>query len=327
MKRRAPRDQGDFFRPWKRRVRPRANRNTLPPDAPVAHVVSLSGGRDSGALGIWVAREYEAGRISGPLFYVYVHVGNTMEPETLAWLLMYEARVLTPRGLALEILQGTRGERRAEDGSDPWFDFYAAPGRAAFLPSPLWRTCTEKLKVVPMGRWRRRELAGFRVVWIIGFRADEAKQARRLTPERLAEGPNDELWHPFLALGYGLADVARLLAEEGVHLPDVYEWSDRSGCIVCFFKSKRQIVESARRYPVEFDRMADHEERVIARAGRNNSAWVIARGATLRELVAAAETDAAAGTAQLDAIHGALDSPGYEWGGDGCDDPRGVCSL
>jgi hypothetical protein len=69
------------------------------------HVVSLSGGRDSAAMGIWAAREYEAGRIAF-LRYVYVHVGSRMEPETLEWLARYEDRVLRPRGLFLDVVQG-----------------------------------------------------------------------------------------------------------------------------------------------------------------------------------------------------------------------------
>lgn len=292
--------------------RPRPRPAIQGPVLPHVHLVSLSGGRDSAALGVWAAREHEAGRIEY-LRYVYVHVGSRMEPETLAWLTEYEARVLTPRGLYLDVLQGD---------VDAWARQFERPWRRRpALPGPEFRTCTVELKIRPLNRWRRHAMGPAKITWLIGFRADEGSEKRRVQVSRFMDPTTgDEQWRPFVELGYGLADVERLLAEEGVPLPGVYAWTDRSGCVLCFYKPKHQLVEAARRYPASFAHYARQEEEVIAHTGtRGASPWVVTRGGTLRELVTAARAQTS--------LVGLYDDGPAEWRGEDCNDGLGLCRL
>jgi 3'-phosphoadenosine 5'-phosphosulfate sulfotransferase (PAPS reductase)/FAD synthetase len=275
------------------------------------HVVSLSGGRDSAAVGVWAARQWTAGRIAGELRFVHAAVGPRMEPDTPAWIAQYEAFVLRPVGLRVEVVTATR------EGTDSgWDAVFDRPGRPPILPGPLNRACTVKLKILPMHRWRRRELAGRRMTWIVGFRADEGNRRRVESGEwDIDRVTDDPIWRPFVGLRYGLEAVRALLADAGVPEPSFYEWTTRSGCVFCFFKPRRELARAAGRYPTEFQHLAAHEARVIAKSGRPGaSPYVITKGATLPELVAAER-------AQLPLFD--LDA----WDERSCGDPLRTCEL
>lgn len=254
------------------------------------HVVSLSGGRDSAAVGIWAALERDAGRMAD-LRYVHADVGSGprgMEPETRGWLEHYVEQVLTPRGLTLDIVDGRSGPARRQGYEDAWASVYER-------------------------KWRRHAIPkGVPVTWIVGFRADEASEKRRVQTARFAdENGFDEHWRPFVELGVGLRDVRAMLKGAGVREPAFYEWTTRSGCVFCFYKPRRELAEAAKRFPQTFERMADHEEAVIAATGkRGSSPWVVTRGGTLREVVAGV------------AAQGELDLDERD-----CGDPLGTCTL
>lgn len=310
--------------------------------APV-HVVSLSGGRDSAAVGIWAAREHDAGRLR-PLRYIWADVGSGedgMEPEAPAWLDLYERRILTPRGLRLERVTAVRPGYK-----DAWASVYERHNRRPVLPGPLFRTCTWRLKIEPIQKWRRHEVGKTTpVVWLVGFRADESNEKRRVQTARFADdNGQDSHWRPFVELGWGLAEVRRTLAEEGIPEPALYDYTTRSGCVLCFYKPRADLAAAAARHPATFERMAQLEEAVIesarvaekspkrqaierqftdgiitaaqrdaavaAMTGRGASPWVVTRGGTLREIVAGVN---AQGLFDLDERR--------------CGDPLGTCIL
>lgn len=284
--------------------------------APVATVVSLSGGRDSGALGVWAAREYEAGRLAGPLHYVSADVGARQEPHLRPWLDLYRAKVLDPLGLPLHIVAKSDARGGVEDGWDAEFD---NPHRnRPILPGPLNRSCTDKLKLRPMRRWRASLWAEIDpVLWLVGYRRDEGNQDRVVGGEwDVDRVTGDPIRRPFLALGYGLREVRALLSEAGVPEPDMYRYAGRSGCLFCFFKPRAVLRAAADVEPAAFEHLCEHEGRVIAASGgkRGASPYVITKGGTLRELV---EAD----RAQLGL------TLGDEWDESGCGDPFGTCSL
>lgn len=276
------------------------------------HVVSLSGGRDSAAVGIWAAREHAAGRI-GPLRYVTADVGSGargMEPELRGWLALYEHAVLLPLGLGIEFVSAKRADQA--DYEDGWATVYERKGKRPVLPGPLFRTCTWRLKIEPIQKWRRRAIGKAPVTWIVGFRADEGSEKRRVQTARFAdERAGDEHWRPFVELGWGLPEVRKILASAAVPEPAFYDWTSRSGCVLCFYKPKSELAAAAERHPATFKRMADLEEAVIRSTGkRGSSPWVVTRGGTLREVVAGIQ---AQGTLDIDERR--------------CGDPLGTCLL
>jgi hypothetical protein len=105
--------------------------------------------------------------------------------------------------------------------------------------------------------------------------------------------------------------VRRMLRDAGVPEPELYDWTTRSGCVLCFYKSRAELAEAARRYPASFERMARLEEAVLAATGkRGSSPWIVTRGATLREIVAGVR---AQGVLDLDERS--------------CGDPLGTCVI
>lgn len=306
------------------------------------HVVSLSGGRDSAAVGIWAADEYQAGRIR-ELRYVWADVGSGddgMEPGAGAWLDLYCAKVLTPRGLALDRVTAVR-----PGYADAWASVYERHNRRPVLPGPMFRSCTWRLKIEPIRRWRKATLKGRPVVWLVGFRADEGNEKRRVQVAKFTDPETgDRHWRPFVEQGIGLREVRRILAAAGVPEPDFYEWTTRSGCVLCFYKPRAELALAARRYPETFERMARLEEGTIAAArvaehspkrqaidrqlalgaitedqhaaalrmmtGRGASPWVTTRGGTLREIVTGVRAQGKLLPDERD-----------------CGDPLGTCAL
>jgi hypothetical protein len=269
--------------------------------------VSLSGGRDSGAVGVWLAQKYAAGELDVAPRYVCADVGPLMEPDLLPWLQQYEAKVLAPHGLRVEIVEATRAD--TEPG---WASVFERPNRQPILPGPLSRSCTERLKLRPMRAWRKANFGPTpwhlrrkkgeeskrivhkdcttEVLWVIGYRSDEGNANRTVGGEWSVDAETgDPLWRPFIALKYGVPQVRQILADAGVPEPAMYEWTTRSGCVFCFFKPRRDIAAAAERFPELFEHHAEHEARVIAKAKANRGAspYVITKGGTLRELVAA----------------------------------------
>jgi 3'-phosphoadenosine 5'-phosphosulfate sulfotransferase (PAPS reductase)/FAD synthetase len=279
-------------------------------DERAVYVVSLSGGRDSAAVGIWAVRAWLAGRFTGELRFVHAAVGPRMEPDTPAWIAQYERLALRPVGLSVEIVEAIRS-----DTKPGWDAVFERPGRQPILPGPLNRACTIQLKISPMHRWRR-QFGDSCVTWIIGFRADEGNRRRVAAGEwDVDQVTGDPIWRPFVGLGYGLRDVRALLTDAGVPEPSFYQWTTRSGCVFCFFKPRRELAAAADRYPAEFAHLVEHEARVIEGAGRRwVSPYVITKGGTLSQLVAAER-------AQLPLFD--LD----EWDERSCGDSLRTCEL
>lgn len=257
--------------------------------SPVATVVSLSGGRDSGAVGVWIAREFAAGRISGPLHYVSADVGPRQEPHLRPWLDLYRAKVLDPLSIPLHVVAHRDARGGVQDGWDVEFD--NPHRRRPILPGPLNRSCTDKLKLRPMRAWRKSLFAeGDPVLWVIGYRRDEGNQDRVVGGEFDTDRvTGDPIWRPFLKLGWGLDKVRSLLVEAGVPEPDMYQYAARSGCAFCFFKPRHVLRRAADALPELYEHACQHEERVIATSGgkRGASPYVITKDGTLRELVEA----------------------------------------
>lgn len=282
----------------------------------VATVVSLSGGRDSGALGVWVAREYEAGRITGPLHYVTANVGMNQEPDLLPWLDIYRARVLDPIGIPLHIVSHRDPRGGVADGWDTEFD---NPHRnRPILPGPLNRSCTDKLKIRPMRAWRNRMFGEENpVLWMIGYRADEGNAKRVVGGEWDVDRVNgDPIRRPFLPLGVGLTEVRALLESAGVPEPSMYKYADRSGCAFCFYKPRSVLRSAADALPALFASACEHETRVIAASGgkRGASPYVITKGGTLAEIVEADRNQL-----HLDGLD--------EWDDSACGDSLRTCTL
>jgi 3'-phosphoadenosine 5'-phosphosulfate sulfotransferase (PAPS reductase)/FAD synthetase len=194
---------------------------------PLRHIVSLSGGKDSTALAI-----YLKGRLP-EVEYVFSDTDKEL-PETYEYLEKIEAFLGKP------IVR-----LKADRGFDHWLQIYGG-----YLPSSRMRWCTKVLKIKPFEKY----IGDDPVKMYIGIRADENRGGYR--PSK----PNIQPVYPFIEAGYTLADVHRILDESGIGFPNYYSWRTRSGCYFCFYQRKHEWVGLKETHPELFEDSKKYEK-------------------------------------------------------------------
>jgi len=190
----------------------------------IRHIVSISGGKDSAALAIYLRQNYP----QIPAEYVFCDTCCEL-PET---------------EVSLERLQGLLGKEIVrlnaldllgiphKPGRNP-FDIWLREVYGSYLPSPRSRWCTRVLKIAPFEAY----IGDAYVFSYIGIRGDEDRQGYvPKKPPKLSQRPNIVPVYPFKDDSIGLADVKRILEESGLGLPEYYAWRSRSGCYFCFYQ-------------------------------------------------------------------------------------------
>ncbi|MCZ7554720.1 MAG: phosphoadenosine phosphosulfate reductase family protein [Anaerolineales bacterium] len=199
-----------------------------PNDKPARHIVSLSGGKDSTALAIYLRDRIPE------LEYVFCDTEKELD-ETYEYLSRLEAYLNKPivylkhegKGFD-ELLQMRRG----------------------FLPSPKVRWCTEYLKIKPFEKY----VSDDRCYNYIGIRADEPHRKGYISTK-----PNIVPRYPFVEEGIVKGDVRRILEESGLGLPDYYEWRSRSGCYFCFFQQRIEWIGLLEHHPERYMEAMSYE--------------------------------------------------------------------
>jgi 3'-phosphoadenosine 5'-phosphosulfate sulfotransferase (PAPS reductase)/FAD synthetase len=195
---------------------------------PGRHIVSLSGGKDSTALAIYLRDKIPQ------LEYVFCDTHKEL-PETYDYLKRVEAYLQRP----IIYLNPNRG-------FDHWLDMYNG-----MLPSAQVRWCTRKLKIEPFETY-----VGNDPVWnYIGIRAEEARKAY------ISTKPTITAIYPFKEHGMVLSDIERILEESGIGLPDYYEWRTRSGCYFCFFQRTGEWIGLKERHPEQYEEAKAYERK------------------------------------------------------------------
>jgi 3'-phosphoadenosine 5'-phosphosulfate sulfotransferase (PAPS reductase)/FAD synthetase len=214
---------------------------------PARHILSLSGGKDSTALAVYM-------RDSLPeMEYVFCDTGKEL-PETYEYLNKIEAYL----GKPIQRLN-------AEYSFDHWLQIYSG-----FLPSPRMRWCTRMLKLKPFEAYVGTDL----VYSYVGLRADEDREGY------LSHKPNIITVYPFKEAGVTKPDVFRILEESGLGLPDYYKWRTRSGCYFCFFQRKAEWIGLKQHHPELFAQAKAYEKTATPTGERYT--WV--QGRSLDEL-------------------------------------------
>jgi len=192
----------------------------------VRHVLSLSGGKDSTALAL-----YMRDRVPD-MEYVFCDTNKELR-ETYEYLDRVEAYL----GKKIVRLFDERG-------FDHWLEVFGD-----FLPSTQMRWCTKMLKIRPF----ERHVGDDDVLMYIGIRADEEREAY------ISTKPNITPVYPFKENGIARDDVFRILEESGVGLPEYYRWRTRSGCYFCFFQRKNEWVGLLENHPDLFELAKSYE--------------------------------------------------------------------
>jgi 3'-phosphoadenosine 5'-phosphosulfate sulfotransferase (PAPS reductase)/FAD synthetase len=194
----------------------------------VRHVLSLSGGKDSTALAI-----YLRDRIPD-MEYVFCDTRKEL-PETYEYLRILEAY------LGKKIVRLKDNNRGFE---------HHLLLRNGYLPSTNMRWCTEELKIKPYERY----VCDDNIISYIGIRADENRQGY------ISRKPNIRPVYPFKEEGITRADVYRILESSGLGMPSYYRWRSRSGCFFCFFQQKIEWVGLLENHPDLFEEAKRYEK-------------------------------------------------------------------
>ena len=112
-----------------------------------------------------------------------------------------------------------------------------------YLPGAQTRYCTRVLKKVPFERWLK-QFAGVDKFMFVGIRADE--------PGRVAFTLDEvETVMPFVEMGLTREDVFAGL-QRTIGISSMYQRRTRSGCSVCPFQRRSELVGLLQQKPVEF---------------------------------------------------------------------------
>ena len=192
------------------------------------HVLSLSGGKDSAALAI-----YMRDKVPG-MEYIFSDTRKEL-PETYEYLERIEDHL------------GKRVNRlNAELGFDHWYDVYGG-----MLPSNHRRWCTKMLKLKPFEAY----VGDDPVQNYVGLRADENRSGY------ISHKPNITPVYPFQQDGLKLADIEEILLSSGVGMPPYQAWGrSRSGCFFCFYQQKIEWVRLKERHPALFEAAKTYEK-------------------------------------------------------------------
>lgn len=212
-------------------------------EAKARHILSISGGKDSSALAIYMRdRDLWRERLGKPVAepsesvemeYVFCDTKEEL-PETYDYLDVLESYL----GKAIVRLSDDRGFKH-------WLGIYGN-----YLPSPNMRWCTRMLKLKPF-----EEFVGDDLVYsYVGIRADEDREGY------VSKKPNIIPVFPFKEDGITRDDVIRILEESGANLPKYYEWRTRSGCYFCFFQRKAEWVGLMEHHPDLFEKAMEFEK-------------------------------------------------------------------
>jgi 3'-phosphoadenosine 5'-phosphosulfate sulfotransferase (PAPS reductase)/FAD synthetase len=195
------------------------------------HILSLSGGKDSAALAIYL-------RDRVPDIEYIFHDTDKELPETYDYIHRLEAILGKP------IVRTTPA-----DSFDHWLAVYKG-----MLPSNHRRWCTKMLKLKPFEAY----VGDGPVINYVGLRADENRTGY------ISTKPNILAVYPFQDDGLVRSDIIRILESSGLGLPPYMEWGrSRSGCYFCFYQQKIEWVRLLENHPDYFELAMGYEEKAV----------------------------------------------------------------
>lgn len=220
-----------------------STRYTLPGDVTKdVYILPVSGGADSTALAIILHKLFP--EIAFQLIFTDT---GAETPEIYSTLNQLESLLDKPIC-------------RISDGKTLW-DLIDQWG--GFLPSSQARYCTNHLKRVPFVAWLK-QFEGRQKYIFVGLRSDESDRVAFTIDEAQTE-------MPMIDMGIVREDVFAVLRET-IGIPSYYRGRTRSGCSVCPFQRKSELVFLMQEQPVEFKKGAAYEKLVDADKRRQDPA-------------------------------------------------------
>ncbi len=194
----------------------------------VRHILSLSGGKDSAALAV-----YLRDRVLN-MEYIFHDTGKEL-PDTYEY---------------LERLEGYLGNRIVKTTFGTTFDDLLRR-YGGMIPSNHRRWCTKMMKLKPFEDYIGDDFC----INYVGIRADEDRVGY------ISHKPNIRAVFPFRKDGIPYEGVQRILEDSGLGMPPYTEWGrTRSGCFFCFYQQKIEWVRLKQHCPELFEEAKAYEK-------------------------------------------------------------------
>lgn len=218
-------------------------------------VLSLSGGKDSTALGLeWLAR-HKADPVTYP-FHEVVYCDTWMEfPAMMEHINRLEA-IFMDAGIKFTRVQNPK--------SFDWFMFEYQPKRhnpelqdkkGKSWPGPQARWCTAELKTRIINKYFAHLREQYTVIQLIGLAADEEYRLKR------EHNQNPEHRHPLAEWGWTEADCLKYCYDAGFDWGGLYEIFHRVSCWCCPLQSLDELRNLRKHFPELWSRLLDMEHR------------------------------------------------------------------
>ena len=207
------------------------------------HVISISGGKDSAALAIYLKEKYPDREFKYLFFDTEEELQDTYDYlNKLQSILGIKVEYKFPEKSFKELLLQHND----------------------YLPSPTERWCTRKMKLETFLN-TMQEFKEYTIYNYVGIRADENRDGLIPTDEHIVTVM------PFKDDGITLNDVKRILHDAGVGLPAYYDvvydeeydieyFRSRSGCYFCFFMRQIEWVWLWEKHPNEYKKAMEFEK-------------------------------------------------------------------
>lgn len=207
------------------------------------HVISISGGKDSAALAIYLKEKYPDREFKYLFFDTEEELQDTYDYlNKLQSILGIKVEYKFPEKSFKELLLQHND----------------------YLPSPTERWCTRKMKLETFLN-TMQEFKEYTIYNYVGIRADENREGLIPSDEHIITVM------PFKDDGITLNDVKRILHDAGVGLPAYYDvvydkeydieyFRSRSGCYFCFFMRQIEWVWLWEKHPDEFKKAMEFEK-------------------------------------------------------------------
>jgi 3'-phosphoadenosine 5'-phosphosulfate sulfotransferase (PAPS reductase)/FAD synthetase len=271
-----------------------AFRNRFEIDYSAAHIVSVSGGKDSTALlllaieaGVEIHAVFADTGHEHPVTYAYVQYLQDKLGVPIRTVRADFTRRLASKRKTVEVKWREEGvsEERVQSAlsvlkptGNVFLDMSIAHGR---FPSTMTRFCTDELKVnpitfdvtLPLLKQKRK-------VWSwLGVRADESPSRSKL-PFTQWDDPGVLVYRPLLR--WTADDVFAMHRKHGIAPNPLYKQGmGRVGCMPCISTNKNELREIAARYPEELDRVRNWES-IVTKAAKQGAATFLPTAAYTR---------------------------------------------
>lgn len=202
-------------------------------------VAGISGGKDSTALLLYLKFEFFPLHNIPPYKLIATFADTDNEAEE------------TYRHIWLISRQIRRVKWLTSEG------FYNLAKRKRRFPPTQSRFCTTNLKLEPTKEFMNT-LQGT-VLSVSGIRADESDERKKMSEfgDAFESYHGYAEWRPLLK--WDITDVFLIHKKYKFPLNPLYQWYDRVGCKVCFFRQKHEIRHIAQHHPEWIDEIRERE--------------------------------------------------------------------